>query len=106
MNSKLFNEYILMIFFLCIDKPKSNKEFANKNVILLMDNCSLYTNEIIIKESISHCVKVIAWSLRIIHIFQVSDLSLSDVLKREHIAMYHFIPSNLLFGSFKRYSIV
>jgi len=51
-----------------------------------MDNCLIYTNETIIKELILRHVKVIAWLLHTTRIFQMSDLSLSDILKRKCIA--------------------
>jgi hypothetical protein len=42
MNSQLFTEYISTVFLPYIDKLRSNEEFADKEAVLLMDNCPIH----------------------------------------------------------------
>jgi hypothetical protein len=42
MNSQLFAEYISTVLLPYIDKLRSNEEFADKEAVLLMDNCSIH----------------------------------------------------------------
>jgi hypothetical protein len=41
MSSQLFAEYILIVLLPCVDELRSNEEFAQKEVVLLMDKCAV-----------------------------------------------------------------
>jgi len=45
-NSELFNKYISVVLIANIEEQTNDKEFADRNEILLMDNCSIHTNQI------------------------------------------------------------
>jgi hypothetical protein len=41
LNSELFHEYISNLLVPYIDEPRTKEEFAEKEAILLMENCSI-----------------------------------------------------------------
>jgi hypothetical protein len=76
MNSQLFAEYISMVLLPYIDELRSNGEFANKEVVLLIDNCSIHVQAETLQTLAGHRVKVITFPSHTTHIFQCLDLSL------------------------------
>jgi hypothetical protein len=42
MNSRLFAEWISTVLLPYVDELRSNEEFADKETMLLMDNCSVH----------------------------------------------------------------
>jgi hypothetical protein len=42
MSSQLFAKYISIVLLPYVDKLQSNEEFADKEAVLLMDNCSVH----------------------------------------------------------------
>jgi hypothetical protein len=48
MNSQLFAEYVSTVLLPCIDGLRSNEQFADKEAVLLMDNCSIHVQTEII----------------------------------------------------------
>jgi hypothetical protein len=42
MNSQLFAEYISAVLLLYFDELRLNEEFADKEVVPLMDNCAVH----------------------------------------------------------------
>jgi hypothetical protein len=82
-SSKLFYKYLTKVFLPYIEELRTNREFADKVAILLMDNCSVHVSADVISVLTEHRVKVITWPPHTTHIFQVLDLSLFGVFKRK-----------------------
>jgi hypothetical protein len=61
MNSQLFSEYISTVLLPYIDELRTNDEFANKEIVLLMDNCCIHVQAETLQMLTNHRVKVITF---------------------------------------------
>jgi hypothetical protein len=75
-NSQLFAKYISTVLLPYIDKLRSNEEFAHKEAVLLMDNCSIHLQAETLQMLADHRVKVINFPPHTTQVFQCLDLSL------------------------------
>jgi hypothetical protein len=66
-----------------IDELRSNEEFADKEAILLMDNCSIHVQAETLQTLADHRVKVITFPPHTTHMFQCLDLSLFGNFKKK-----------------------
>jgi hypothetical protein len=82
MSSQLFAEYIPTVLLPYVDELWSNEEFADKEAVLLMDNCSVHVQGDTLQMLTDHRVKVLAFPPHTIHIFQSLDLSLFGTFKK------------------------
>jgi hypothetical protein len=82
MSSQLFAEYISTVLLPYVDELRSNREFADKEVVLLMDNCSVHVQGSTLQMLADHRVKVLKFSPRTIYIFQSLGLSLFGNFKK------------------------
>jgi hypothetical protein len=71
-----FAEYISTVLLPYINELRSNEEFADKEALLLMDNCSIHVQAKTLPTLAGHRVKVITFLPHTTHIFQCLDLSL------------------------------
>jgi hypothetical protein len=83
MNSQLFAEYISTVLLPSLDKLRSNEKFADKEAILLMDNCSMHVRPETLQMLADHQMKVITLPPHTSHIFQSLDLSLFGNFKKK-----------------------
>jgi hypothetical protein len=83
MNSQLFAECIPTVLLPYIDKLRSNEEFADKEAVLLIDNCSIHVQAETLQALADHRMKVITFSPHTTHIFQCLDLSLFGNFKKK-----------------------
>jgi hypothetical protein len=81
-NSKIFLEYIHMVFLPNLNELQSLEEFADEDAVLLMDNCSSHVGEEVLSLLQDSRVRVITWAHHTTHIFQDLYLCLFGVLKR------------------------
>jgi transposase len=70
MNSQLFSEYISTVLLPYIDGLRTNDEFADKEAVLLMDNCCIHVQAEMLQMLADHRVKVITLPPHTSHIFQ------------------------------------
>jgi hypothetical protein len=82
MSSQLFAEYISTVLLPCVDKLRSNEKFADKEAMLLMDNCSVHVQGDTLQMLADHRVKVLKFPPHTTHIFQSLDLSLFGNFKK------------------------
>jgi hypothetical protein len=82
MNSTLFFEYISKVFIPYVDELRTNEEFADREVVLLMDNCCIHVRSDTLQALANHRVKVITFPPHTSHIFQSLDVSLFGNFKR------------------------
>jgi hypothetical protein len=61
MNSQLFSEYISTVLIPYIDMLRTNDEFADKEVVLRMDNCCIHVETEMLQMLADHRVKVITF---------------------------------------------
>jgi hypothetical protein len=87
MSSELFLDYVKTVLVPYIEELRENEEFAGKEAILMMDNCSCHTNDDVIQFLTQHGVKVITFAPHTTQIFQMLDLSLFGIFKRRQ--QYH-----------------
>jgi hypothetical protein len=66
-----------------VDELRSNEKFADKEVVLLMDNCSIDIQAETVQTLAEDRVKVITFPPHTIHIFQCLDLSLFGNLRKK-----------------------
>jgi hypothetical protein len=83
MNAQLFAEYISIVFIPYVEELRSLEEFAGREVVLLMDNCSVHTKPETLQVLAEHRVKMIAFPPHAMHIFQALDFSLFGILKKK-----------------------
>jgi hypothetical protein len=83
MSSQPFAEYISKVLLAYIDKLRSNEEFADKEAVLLMDNCSIHVQPDTLQMIEDHQVIVIIFPLHTAQIFQSLDLSLFGNFKKK-----------------------
>jgi hypothetical protein len=83
MNSQLFAECISTVLLPDIDELRSNEEFAAKETVLLMDNCSIHVQTETLQTLVDDRVKAITFPLHTAHIFQCLDLSLFGNFKKK-----------------------
>jgi hypothetical protein len=82
MSSRLSAEYFSTVLLSWVDKLRSNKEFADKEAVLLMDNCSVRVQGDTLQMLVDHRVKVLTLPQHTIPIFQSLDLSLFGNFKK------------------------
>jgi hypothetical protein len=82
MNSELFHEYISKVLVPYIDELRTNAEFAEKEAVVLMDNCFLHIQCDTLRSLGDHLVKVVTFPPHTSQIFQCLDLSLFGNLKK------------------------
>jgi hypothetical protein len=80
-NAGIFLDDIRTIFLPYIDMLRGLAVFAEEPAVLLMDNCSAYVRDDVIRILTKASVRVITCAPHTTHIFQVLDLTLFDVLK-------------------------
>jgi hypothetical protein len=83
MNSQLFAQDISTVLLPYIDKLRSNEEFTDKDVVLLIDNCFFHVQAEILQTLADHRVKAITFPLHTTRMFQCLDLSLFGSFKRK-----------------------
>jgi hypothetical protein len=83
MNSQLFSEYLSTVLLPDIDKLRTNDEFADREAVLLMDNCCIHVQAETRQMLADHRVKVITFPPHTTHIFQSLDLSLFGNFKKK-----------------------
>jgi hypothetical protein len=83
MSSEWFAEYISTVLLPCIEELRSNCEFADREAVLLMDNCSVHTRAESLQEPADYRVTVITFPPHTTHIFQSVDLSLFGVFQNK-----------------------
>jgi hypothetical protein len=83
MNSQLFAEYISTVLLPYINKLRSNEEFADKEAVLLMENCSNHVQAETSQMFADHRLKVITLPRHTTHIFQCLDLILFVSFKKK-----------------------
>jgi hypothetical protein len=76
MNSQRSVEYISTVLLPYIDRLRSNEEFADKEAVLLMDNCPIHIQAEILQTLADHRVKVITFPPHTADVFQCLYLSL------------------------------
>jgi hypothetical protein len=81
MSSQLFAEYISTVLLPCVDKLRSNEEFAGKETVLLMDNCPVHVQGDTL-QMVAHRVKVLTFLPHTTQIFQSLDFSLFGNFKK------------------------
>jgi hypothetical protein len=79
----LFSEYISAVLLPYIDELRTNDEFADKEAVLLMDNCWIHVQTGTPQMLADHRVKVITFPPHTSHIFQSLDLSLFGNVKKK-----------------------
>jgi hypothetical protein len=82
MSSQLFAEYISTVLLPYVDELRSNEEFADKEAVLLMDNCSVHLQGDTLQMSADHRVEGLMFPPHTTHIFQSFDLSLFGNFKK------------------------
>jgi hypothetical protein len=70
MNSQLFREYISTVLLPYINELRLNEEFADKEAVLLMDNCSVHVQPETLLLLADHRVKVVTFPPHTSHIFR------------------------------------
>jgi hypothetical protein len=68
MNFEHFTEYLSTFLLRYIYELWSNEEFADKEAVLLMDNCFIYTRSKTLQMFADHQMKVITFHIGMIHI--------------------------------------
>jgi hypothetical protein len=69
MSSQLFAEYISTVLLPYVDELRSNEEFADQKVVLLMDNCFAHMQADTLQILADDRVKVLMFLPHTIHIF-------------------------------------
>jgi hypothetical protein len=83
MNSTLLFEHAKTVLLPDVDELRTNEEFADKDAVLLMDNCSIHVRPDTSQLLADHRFKVITFPLHTSHIFQSLDVSLFGNFKRK-----------------------
>jgi hypothetical protein len=83
MNAQLFAEYISIVFIPYVEELRSLEEFAGREVVLLMDNCSVHRKLETLQVLAEHRVKVIPFPPQAMRMFQALDLSLFGIFKKK-----------------------
>jgi hypothetical protein len=82
MGSQLFTEYISTVLLPYVDELRSNEKFANKEAVLLRDNCSVYVQGDTLQMLADHRVKVLTFRPHTTHIFQNLELNFFENFKK------------------------
>jgi hypothetical protein len=82
MSSQLFAEYISTALLLYVDELRSNEEYADKGVVLLLNKCSIHVQGDALQMVADHRVKVLTFPSHTTHIFQSLGLSLFGNFKK------------------------
>jgi hypothetical protein len=82
MSSQLFTEYISTVLLQYIGELRLDEEFADKEAVLLMDNCFLHMQGDTLQMLADHRVKVLTFPLHTTHIFQSLNLILFGNFKK------------------------
>jgi hypothetical protein len=80
-NTEIFLEYIRMVFMPNLNELRSLRQFADEDVVLLMDNCPSHIGEEVSTILLDPRVRIITWPPHRTHAFQELDLCLFGVLK-------------------------
>jgi hypothetical protein len=86
---QLCTEYISIVLLPCIDELRSNEEFADKEAVLLMDNCPIHVRPETLQMLADHSVKANDFLPHTSHIFQNLIWVFSTISKRKWIANFH-----------------
>jgi hypothetical protein len=81
-NAGIFLDYVGTIFLPYIDMPHGLAVFAQEPAVLLMDHCSAYVRDDLIRILTEASVRVITFAPDTTQIFRVLDLTLFGVLRR------------------------
>jgi hypothetical protein len=81
-NSTLFFEYVNNIFVPYLHELQETEEFETYEAVLLMDNCSSHMSDGVIAILTRERVRIVTFTLRMIHIFQILDVVLFNALKK------------------------
>jgi hypothetical protein len=84
MSPHLFAEYISKVILPYLDELRSNEEFADKEAVLLMDDCSIHVQQETLQMIADYQVKVITFPPHTTQIFQSLDLSLIGNFKKKN----------------------
>jgi hypothetical protein len=82
MSSQLSSEYICTVLFPYVDELRSSEESADKEAVLLIDNCSVHVQGDTLQMLADHRIKVLTLPLHITHIFQSLHSSLFGNFKK------------------------
>jgi hypothetical protein len=82
-NTEIFQESVTTVFLPNLNEMRSLEQFADKEVVLLMDNYPSHVSEVTFKLLRDARVRVITWPSHTTQIFQQFDLSLFKVLKQK-----------------------
>jgi hypothetical protein len=82
MSSQLFAEYISAVLLPCVDELRSNKEFADKEAVLLIGHCSVHVQGDTLQMLADPRVTLLTFPPHATHIFQSLDLSLCVNFKK------------------------
>jgi hypothetical protein len=82
MSSQLYAEYISTVLLPYVDELLSNEEFADKEAVLLMENCFVHVQGDTRQMLADHRVKVLTLPPHTTYIFQSLDFSLFGKFKK------------------------
>jgi hypothetical protein len=102
MSAELFDEYTSTALLPYIAELRSNDEFADREAVLLIDNCSVHNRLATLQKLADHRVKVITFPTPTTHIFQSFDLSIFGTFKKRMGYQLPFDNDEITTGFVKR----
>jgi hypothetical protein len=103
MSAELFDEYISTVLLPYIEELLSNDEFADREAVLLMANCSVHNRSAPLRKLADHRVNAITFSPHTTYVFQSLDLSIFGTFKKRMSDQLPFDNDETSAGSIRRF---